>query len=71
MDSSTTTMPPLPAPPPPPAIDGRRASIDNALTNVRAAITRLDDEATPALGWGERDEVIRLLRDAVKELRKL
>ena len=31
----------------------------------------LDDEAIPALGWEDRDELIDLLREAVRELHKL
>ena len=69
MNSATATATSPTAPPPAP--DERRASIDAALGNVRASITILDDEAHPTLGWTERDELIALLREAVRELRKL
>lgn len=64
-----------PQPPPAgevePQTDERAEAIDSALRNVCASITVLDDEAYPALHWQERDELIQLLREAVRELRKL
>jgi hypothetical protein len=45
--------------------------LDAALTNVRASITMLDDEAYPVLAWDERVELIHLLRGAARELQRL
>ena len=49
----------------------RRRAIENALLNIRASITVLDDEAIAVFGWECREEVIQNLREAVHELRKL